>query len=225
MRPLASIYSHRVPEFMEIQVGFNSIQKRNSNPKRKVQPRLSTGTVDRAYPRAEPLQSVDRGQSTAPSCARPCTPVDRAGRPASSTGRPGGRPGAQFACSMRRSSFFCRPISVLSSSISSISSIFSLPTILHLGEDFSNLSRSPTYPNLSPGEIDTRSRRNRHTISAWNLYLSYPLECTTHAFPILHLWRTSIHAEHRAWLLLRNFTTSRRLSHEPTLTLQPTSFI
>ena len=32
------------------------------------------------------------------------------------------------------------------------------PTILHLGEDFSNLSRSPTYPRLSSGEIDTRSR-------------------------------------------------------------------
>ena len=123
MRPLASIYSHRVPEFMETQ---NPNQKRNSNPKRKLQPRLSvdrpvdrpmprsTGPVDRAYPRARPLQSVDRGRSTAPSCARPCTPVDRAGRPASSTGRPGCRPAAQFACSMRRSSFLCRPISVLS---------------------------------------------------------------------------------------------------------------
>ena len=96
MRPLASIYNHRVPEFMETQVGFNPIQKRNSNPKRKLQPRLSvdrpvdgqarpvdrpmprsTGPVDRVYPRARPLQSVDRGRSTAPSCARPCTPVDR----------------------------------------------------------------------------------------------------------------------------------------------------
>jgi len=140
MRPLASIYSHRVPEFMETQVGFNPNQKRNSNPKRKLQPRLSvdrpvdrpmprsTGPVDRAFLRANPLQSVDRGRSTAPTRARPCTPVDRAGRPASSTGRPEHRPGAQIACSMRRSLFLCRPISVLSSSISSISSISSLPT-------------------------------------------------------------------------------------------------
>ena len=177
MRPLASIYSHRVFGFIETQVGFNPIQKRNSNPKRKVQSRLSVdrpmprsiGPVDRSFPRARPLQSVDRGRSTAPTCARPCTPVDRAGRPASSTGRPRHRPGAQIACSMRRSSFLCRPISVLSSFISSISSISSLPTVLHLGEDFLNLSRSPTYPSLSPSEIDTRSRQNRHTISAWNL--------------------------------------------------------
>ena len=44
MRPLASIYSHRDPRFMKTQVGFNPNQKRNSNPKRKLQPRLS---VDR----------------------------------------------------------------------------------------------------------------------------------------------------------------------------------
>ena len=117
MRPQASIYSHRVPEFTETQVGFNPNQKRNSNSKRKLQPRLSvdrpvdrpmprsTGPVDHAFPRANPPQSVDRGRSTAPTCARPCTsvdrgwstaptcarpctPVDRAGRPASSTGRP-----------------------------------------------------------------------------------------------------------------------------------------
>ena len=51
MRPLASIYSHKVPGFMETQVGFNPNQKRNSNPKRKVQSRLSGrpthATVDR----------------------------------------------------------------------------------------------------------------------------------------------------------------------------------
>ena len=105
MRPLAPIYNHRVPEFMKTQVEFNPNQKRNSNPKRKLQPRLPidrpmprlTGPVDRAYPRANPLQSVDRGRSTAPTCAHPCTPIDRAGRPASSTGRPRRRPGAQFA--------------------------------------------------------------------------------------------------------------------------------
>ena len=88
MRPLASIYSHKVPEFIETQVGFNPIQKRNSNPKRKVLTRLSvdrpvdrpmlrsTGQVDRAYPRAKPLQSVDRSFL--------CTPV-YAGRPGRST--------------------------------------------------------------------------------------------------------------------------------------------
>ena len=77
MRPLASIYSHRVPEFMETRFEFNPIQKRNLNPKRKLQPRLpvdqpvdrpmprSTGPVDRAFPRANSLQSVDRARSTA----------------------------------------------------------------------------------------------------------------------------------------------------------------
>jgi len=57
--------------------------------------------------------------------------------------------------------------------------LLSLPTILHLGEDFSNLSRTPTNTwrnrhtisaksthdlglNI-PNEIDTQSRRNRHT--------------------------------------------------------------
>ena len=75
------------------------------------------------------------------------------------TGRP-------VACCMRRFSLLCLPIFVLSSDVSSISS---LPTILHLGEDFLNLSRSPMNSSLSPGEIDTRSRRNRHTISSWNL--------------------------------------------------------
>ena len=53
---------------------------------------------------------------------------------------------------------------------SSIFHLLSLPTILHLGEDFSNLSRIPTNSNISSGEIDTRSRlerseRNRHKIS------------------------------------------------------------
>jgi len=45
------------------------------------------------------------------------------------------------------------------------------PTILHLGEGFPNLSRSPTNPSLSPGEIDTRSQRNRHIISACTLQM------------------------------------------------------
>ena len=133
MRPLASIYSHRVPGFMKTQVRFNPIQKRNSNPKRKLQTRLSvdrpvdrpmprsTGPVDRANPRARPLQSVDRARSTAPSCARPCTPctpVDRAGRP-----------GVSLACFARRFSLLCRPISVLPPSISSISSLPQLHSV------------------------------------------------------------------------------------------------
>ena len=69
MRPLASIYNHRVPGFMETQVGFNPIQKRNSNPKRKVQTRLSVDRpVDRAQLRASPCQSVDQAD-------RPLLPV------------------------------------------------------------------------------------------------------------------------------------------------------
>ena len=76
------------------------------------------------------------------------------------TSRPGSRPAA---CCMRRFSLLCLPISVLPSFISSISSF---PTILHLGEDFSNLSRTPTniWRNRhdlglsAPNEIDTRSR-------------------------------------------------------------------
>ena len=146
MRPLVSIYSYRVPGFMETQVGFNPIQKRNLNPKRKIQTRLSVdrpvdrpgrpglpesrvtsvgrpGSVDRSYPRAESLQSVDRGRSTAPSCARPCTPVDR---PPPPVDRDIDRE-CKLACSARRFSLLCLPISVLSSSISSISSISSLP--------------------------------------------------------------------------------------------------
>ena len=76
MRPLASIYSHRVPEFMETQVGFNPNQKRNSNPKRKLQPRPS---VDRPVDRPKPRSTAptrERGHfswSTGPG--RPLHPV------------------------------------------------------------------------------------------------------------------------------------------------------
>ena len=91
MRPLASIYNHKVPGFMKTQVGFDPIQKRNSNPKRKVKracrsvdrpvdrpmPR-STGPVDHAQPRASPCQSVDRP-------GRPLLPVHARAR--RSTGR------------------------------------------------------------------------------------------------------------------------------------------
>ena len=139
MRPLASIYNHRVSEFMETQVGFNPIQKRNLNPKRKVQTRLSVdrlvdrpmprsiGPVDRAQLRARPLQSVDRPRSTASSCARLCTPIDRAvDRPPPPFNRAVDREidrehfwPAQCAVSC----FLCLPISVLPPSISSISSL------------------------------------------------------------------------------------------------------
>ena len=131
MRALASIYSHRVPEFMKTQVGFNPIQKRNSNPKRKVQTRLS---VDRLVDRPCHGRPAAPTGSEATSVGRPgpvdrsflCTPVHAGrpgGRPASSTGRPGGRPGAPLAYSMRRFSLLCRLISVLTPSIFSISSL------------------------------------------------------------------------------------------------------
>ena len=101
-------------------------------------------------------------ESRATSVGRPgpvdrsflCTPVH--------AGRPGGRP----ASSGLLHAPFLTP---LSSDLCATSfHLFYLlcSIILHLSEDFSNLSRSPTYPSLSPGEIDTRSRRNRYTISA-----------------------------------------------------------
>ena len=134
MRPLASIYSHRVPGFMEIQVGFNPIQKRNSNPKRKVQSRRrSTGrSTDPCLGRPTRSTAPTREQShfsRSTGAGRPLLPVHavHAGRPASSTSRPG----APLACSMRRFSLLCRPISVLPPFISSISS---LPQPLHKRE-------------------------------------------------------------------------------------------
>ena len=86
MRPLASIYSHRNPEFMETQVEFNSIQKRNSNPKRKVQPCLSVDRpVGRPMPRST-APTLERGHfSRSTRAGQPLLPVhDRARR---STGR------------------------------------------------------------------------------------------------------------------------------------------
>ena len=107
MRPLASIYSHRVSGFMETQVGFNPIQKKNSNPKRKVQTRpsvdrpvdrpmpRSTGPVDRATPKARSHFSRSTGAGRSLLLCMPVHAGRPGGRPASSTGRPGGRPGAQ----------------------------------------------------------------------------------------------------------------------------------
>jgi len=72
------------------------------------------------------------------------------------------------------------------------------PYNLHLSEDFPNLSRTLTNSNISPGEIDTRSRlersgRNRHTISTW-AHLSTGMHHT--CFPYTSPTRTSIHVDH-----------------------------
>ena len=119
----------------------------------------------------QPLNRVQnnpfRKQQTRLSVDRPYAPVDRAGRPVTCTC-------CFSAAVLLLPSSFCHrlpwrslddPSTILVNFLSD-TSLF--PTILHLGEDFPNLSRSPTYPSLSPGEIDTRSRQNRHTISAWN---------------------------------------------------------
>ena len=109
-------------------------------------------TIDRAVEQHTPVHVVHPGRLP----SRPVLPpVDRA------VDRGHSRPATRIV-----SRSLCLSISVLSSDVSSISS---LSTILYLGEDFSNLSRSSTNSSLSPDEIDTRSRRNRHTISAWNL--------------------------------------------------------
>ena len=82
-------------------------------------------------------------------------------------------------------------------------------------------------------EIDTRSRlacseRNRHTISAKSTH-DLGLEplaqlskqnAPLHAFPLFHLRRNTIRADHRTCLQLSNYITSRRTHHEPTLTFQ-----
>ena len=112
MRALTLIYSHRVPGFKVTQIGFDPIQKRNPNPERKAKTRLS---VDQPVDR--PMSTVDRTQteSSAMSVGQPVgrqllATVDRAnpvhvvhtggpgGRPASSTGRPCCRLGANLAC-------------------------------------------------------------------------------------------------------------------------------
>ena len=165
MRPLASIYSHRVPEFMETQVGFNPIQKRNSNPKKKVQTRLS---VDPGHGRPAWSTVPNRERALVSRSTWPvdrsflCTPVH--------TGRPGRSTRLLHRSTGSTSGLLHAPfLATLSSDLcaTSFHLLYLLsPIILHLGEDFSNLSRSPTNSSLSPGEIDTRSRRNRHTISA-----------------------------------------------------------
>ena len=119
-------------------------------------------------PGGRPLSFCGRpDQSTATPfarCARPCTTVDRDGRP--------------FSCFCRRSTgrSTVRLLGAVSAAAAELSGISGFrhsstlprlppPTILHLGEDFSNLSRSPTNPShhLAKSthdldEIDTRSR-------------------------------------------------------------------
>ena len=141
IRALALIYSHGVPGFKETQIGFDPIQKRNLNPKRKVKTRLLVdrpvdrpmSTVDRTQPRAALCQSVDRavdssmprssGRSTGLTLCTSCTPVDRAiDRPSPLVDRAVDRE-ITWPASMRRFSLLCLPISVLSSDVSSISSL------------------------------------------------------------------------------------------------------
>ena len=117
------------------------------------------------------LSSVDRVQVRVALCQS----VDRADRPFLCHGRPGHVCARCAHRSTVRSTgsypgllqcvvlLLYLPISMLHSFISSISSLL---IILHFSEDFSNLNRTPTNTNISPDEIDTRSRRNRHTISA-----------------------------------------------------------
>ena len=79
MRPLASIYSHRVPEFMKTQVGFNPIQKRNSNPKRKVKRACRSTDLCHGRPARSTAPNRERAivsRSTGP-VDRPPPPVDR----------------------------------------------------------------------------------------------------------------------------------------------------
>ena len=181
MRALTLIYSHRVPGFKETQI--NSIPSRkgiripkgsrkrvcqstgpchsrpcwSTGPNRELRPvSQSTGPVDRSLPQST-------GRSIGIVLCTSCTPVNRAANwPSPPVNRAVDRE-HNLACSMLRFLLlliFDLCVNFLYPSISSLS------TILHLGEDFPNLSRSQTNSSLSPYEIDTRSRRNRHTISA-----------------------------------------------------------
>ena len=98
MRALASIYSHRVLGFMKTQVGFDPIQKRNPNPKRKVK----NAPVGR--PAGRPTHAtVDRVGRPGPTETKTLLVGRPGGRSASSTGRLGGRPRAQiWPAPMRR---------------------------------------------------------------------------------------------------------------------------
>ena len=127
--------------------------------------------VDRDKLRVNVCQSVDRSLATVDWT------VDRAMLVhVVHTGRPGGRSSSVLAYCKMRSRTFWLPISVLflPMSLKNSSDVFyllSLPTILHLSEDFSkselNSNEHLAKSTHDLGEIDTRSRRNRHTISTW----------------------------------------------------------
>ena len=117
-------------------------------------PRL-TGPVDRAYPRARLLQSIDRGRSIAPTCAHPCTPVDQ---PPPPVDRDIDREHKSSApCAVPRS-FVVRSLCyLLPSPPSPLSPLFqqfsTSVKIFSKSEPISNVPQSITW-------------RNRHTISA-----------------------------------------------------------
>ena len=112
-------------------------------------------------------RAIDRSlsQSTGLFLCMSCTPVDWAvDRHSPPVDRVLSWP-ASMCCLLPLSSDLCATFFYLLSSYN-----------LHLGEDFSNLRRTLIYHlaksthdfGLSaPNEIDTRSWRNRHTISSW----------------------------------------------------------
>ena len=145
----------------------------------------STGTVDRAQPRAALLSFGRPGGRPLPSCARSCTPVDRAvDRTPPSVDRAADREhkSGLLQCAVSRSLISDLCANFLYSSISSLPQFYNSVKIFK-SEPISNELQSITWRNRHTisaksthdldlralDEIDTRSRRNRQTISAWNL--------------------------------------------------------
>jgi len=149
------------------------------------------------------------GRSTDPSSGRLCRStvpnrelghVSRSiGRSTDSfCGRPGGRPrwpvhvGAHRSTAWSTGVCCCCSFALASSLSTSSTSFLSLPTILHLGEDFSNLSRTanirpvdskvaapvwlPTYPaqGIKPSVIHPKELH--HAQSTWRIW-SNALQC------------------------------------------------
>ena len=131
----------------------------------------STVPVDRAQPRAALLSVGQPGNRSLPSCAHSCTPVDRAvDRPPPPVDRAVDQ---EHKFGLLNAPFLASLISDLCATSFHLLYLLS-PTILHLGEDFLNLSRSLTNSNLSPGEIDTRSR-----LGICSSVIQLEPECTT----------------------------------------------
>ena len=102
IRDLAPIYSHRVPGFKKTQIGFDPIQKRNPNLKRKVKTHLSVDRpVDRPMPRSTAL--VDRLQPRLGSFQS----VDWTGRPRTRVSRSAARPTDAFRLLFGFKLLFC----------------------------------------------------------------------------------------------------------------------